>query len=115
MAYVKRPTIVTVLACLLVAGCFVSFFYLFAPSVKKLGSYIPALLGLIITLQFVSVIGLWHMKRWGVQLYLAGFFIRFISFYLIGMLSVYQQVSCVCMVFYAIVFIRFYRRMDINL
>ncbi|MBS1636701.1 MAG: hypothetical protein JST26_12365 [Bacteroidetes bacterium] len=115
MAIVKRPRIISIICIALVLGCLVSFFYLFAPSIKKLGGLIPAVLGLIITLQFVSVIGLWHMKRWGVQLFLISYFIRFITFYLLGILSTYQSVAAVFMTFYIIVFLVHYRKMDINL
>jgi hypothetical protein len=44
---------------------------MFSPATKKLGDWVPAVYGFIIALSFISYIGVWHMKRWGVEMYIA--------------------------------------------
>jgi len=80
MAQVTCPKdirIVTIIALILVL---LAFPMLFTPSIKRMGDFIPMILGIIITLQFVSLIGIWHMKQWGVQLFIIMFCIRVITF-----------------------------------
>ena len=60
MAQVTRPKdirIVTIIALILVL---LAFPMLFTPSIKRMGDFIPMILGIIITMQFVSLIGIWH-------------------------------------------------------
>lgn len=115
MALVHRPksiSIVTVIAIVLVL---LAFPMLFTPSIKRMGDFIPMILGIIITLQFVSLIGIWHMKQWGVQLFIMMFCVRLITFMFLDMYTFRFYFN----IFYSLVFIVFflihYRKMDTNL
>jgi len=75
-AAIKRPVLITVVCILGFTWIVFSFPGVFAPSLKKLGDWYPALFGILVATSFISYIGLWHMKRWGVQLFLISFFVK---------------------------------------
>jgi hypothetical protein len=84
----------------------------FSPSVKKLGDWYPALFGLIVAVSFISYIGVWHMKRWGVSLYIMAFFTKEIILVFINDIS-YIGLTFASLFIAVMVF--FYKRMDVNL
>lgn len=46
------------------------------PALKQYGDYFPPLYGIIVAFIFISVIGIWHMRRWGVNMYIVSFFMK---------------------------------------
>jgi hypothetical protein len=68
MNNMKRPIGVSIFS----VGGFIltlfSFLVIFSPSIKKLGVWFPALFGLLVAANFISYVGIWHMKKWGVFL-----------------------------------------------
>lgn len=42
----------------------------------------PAIYGLLVSVYFISCVGIWHLKQWGVQLFLISFFAKTIFFIL---------------------------------
>lgn len=108
----KRPIILKIICILGFISIVFSFLSVFSPSVKKMGDWYPALFGLLVAVSFISYIGLWHMKRWGVQLFIITFFVKEIVSVLSGDLNVGT-------IFISILFIipmlMFYKRMDLNL
>ncbi len=108
----KRPALLSFICILGYIWIVFSFPGVFSPSVKKLGDWYPALFGLLVAASFISFIGVWHMKRWGVELYVLTFFTKQIVFYLLDDMSFMG-------IFFSVVFIScfvpFYRRMDPNL
>ncbi len=115
MALVHRPksiSVVTVIAIILVL---LAFPMLFTPSIKRMGDFVPMIIGIIITLQFVSLIGIWHMKQWGVQLFIIMFCVRIITFMFLDLYTFRFYFN----IFYSLLFIVFflihYRKMDNNL
>ncbi|MBN8703086.1 MAG: hypothetical protein J0M08_08475 [Bacteroidetes bacterium] len=67
----KRPLLISI-ACI-IGYIWVVFMFpsIFSPAIKRMGSWIPALYGLVTALTFIAFVGIWHMKRWGVELFLA--------------------------------------------
>ena len=115
MAQIQRPksiSIVTVMAIVLVL---LAFPMLFMPSIKRMGDFIPMILGIIITLQFVSLIGIWHMKQWGVQLFIVMFSIRVITFMYLDMYTFRFYFNIFYSALFFIFFLIHYRKMDSNL
>ena len=43
---------------------------LISPFIKKKGDFFPAITGIIIAFEFISVVGVWYMKKWGFRVYL---------------------------------------------
>jgi len=108
----KRPVLLSIVCILGYIWIVFSFPAVFSPSVKKLGDWYPALFGLIVAGTFISYIGVWHMKKWGVQLFAISFFVKE------SMLIFINDVSYVG-IFFSLFFIcsmlPFYKRMDANL
>jgi hypothetical protein len=115
MAYttIKRPALVTII-------CVVGFIFLvlfsmgmmFSPETKRMGDFFPALFGLLVAFRFIAFIGVWYMKRWGVDLYLITFGATVIKDLLLDDLNqasiVWQIMSITYLTFY-------YTKMDRNL
>ena len=115
MAQVPRPKIISVISVIAIILILLAFPMLFMPSVKRMGDFVPMTLGIIITLQFVSVIGIWHMKRWGVQLFIIMFTIRVLTFMYLDMLTFRFYFNIAYSVLFILLFLRHYRKMDTNL
>lgn len=115
MAQLPRPKLISITTALAIVFVLSSFPILFMPSIKKIGDFIPMLLGLIITLQFISLIGVWHMKRWGVELFIIVFFIRLLTFLILGL----QDFRLYFNITYSVIaigcFMLYYKKMSHNL
>ncbi len=115
MAIIIKPKLITVTAAISIVLILLSFPMLFLPSIKKLGDFIPMLLGIIITLQFISVVGVWHMKRWGVELFIIMFFARMFLFIYLDIIDFRFYFNIGTSVFFSSCFLAYYKKMDTNL
>jgi hypothetical protein len=115
MALVQRPKSISIITVTAIVLVLLAFPMLFTPSIKRMGDFVPMILGIIITLQFVSLIGIWHMKQWGVQLFIMMFCIRIMTFMFLDLYTFRFFFN----IFYSLIFIVFflihYRKMDTNL
>jgi hypothetical protein len=111
----KRPKIISLICILGFISVVFTFPAVFSPSVKKIGDFVPALYGFIVAGSFISYIGLWHMKQWGVQLFFLIFFVKTLFLILINDLGGGTIIGILFAVIFGIVLLRFYRKMDINL
>ncbi|MFI5148994.1 MAG: hypothetical protein ACHQRM_04625 [Bacteroidia bacterium] len=107
-----RPKILTVLSIKGIAWSLVSFLFVFAPSVKKVGVWFPALLGLIVAARFISMIGIWHMKKWGVILFFLSVIAKISSAILLNQLTMVEIILSLIQIFFLLFF---FNRMDDNL
>lgn len=108
----KRPGLISVVCILGFIWIVFSFPSVFSPSIKKMGDWYPALFGLIVASSFIAYIGVWHMKRWGVRLFIITFFIKESILILVNDVS---YVGVVFSLFFLISMLSFYKRMDLNL
>lgn len=108
----KRPVLLTIICIIGYIWIVFSFPSVFSPAIKKMGDWYPALFGLIVATSFISFIGIWHMKRWGVNLYIGTFFFKQIIHVLTDEIS-YSGISFSLL--FIICFLVYYRRMDVNL
>lgn len=111
-AAIKRPVLISIVCILGFIWIVFSFPSVFAPSLKKMGDWYPALFGILVAISFISYIGLWHMKRWGVQLFLISFFIKEALLFLINDVSI---PGIAFSIFFILSMLPFYKRMDVNL
>ncbi|MGL5892070.1 MAG: hypothetical protein ACRC3B_19410, partial [Bacteroidia bacterium] len=65
----ERPRLITVLCVIHYIWTLIGFAGVLSPKVKHAGLYYPPLIGLVISLQFIALIGIWNRKRWGVHIY----------------------------------------------
>jgi len=115
MQSAKRPGIISVVCVLGFFITLLSFLWVFSPFIKKLGDWYPALFGIINTCGFISFIGIWHMKRWGVHLYALTFFIRTSIFILIEDTGTTMIAGVINSIIFIVLLCIFYKRMDVNL
>lgn len=111
----KRPGIITVICVSGFLLAILNFLQVFSPAMKKLGVFIPAIFGLIVALQFISCVGLWFIKQWGLRLYLYAFFARtffLVAFELTGPLFYIRTLAALVFI---IILLRHYPRMSPNL
>ncbi|MBL7889779.1 MAG: hypothetical protein JNL24_09510 [Bacteroidia bacterium] len=109
---IKRPVLLTVVCIIGFIWVVVSLPGVFAPEVKKIGDWMPAIFGFIRASMFISMIGVWYMKRWGVRLFIIVFFIKESVFLLIDNTNYF---SIVLSIFFISSMLAYYKRMDPNL
>ena len=114
MSYVvaKRPRLITWICIIGFILVVLSMPSVFSPDTRRLGNFFPALFSLLISLRFIAYVGLWYMKRWGVELLL----ITFVATVIQGVLQ--KDVSVISIVYHLIILtllIVRYRKMDRNL
>ncbi len=108
----KRPLLLSIVCIMGFIWIVFSFPGIFSPAIKKLGDFYPALSGMIVAITFISFIGLWHMKRWGVNLYILVFFIKQLFLIVIDDVS---APGIIISIFFICSMLPYYKRMDLNL
>ncbi|HXB12134.1 MAG TPA: hypothetical protein VNZ45_09130 [Bacteroidia bacterium] len=110
----KRPLVITILCIIGWIMVIFNFLDAFSPSVKKLGQFYPALYSLLMCLQFIAFVGIWYMKRWGIELFIVSFFGKSALFLFMNTLS-YTSFTFIISAIFIILLLFFYRKMDVNL
>jgi hypothetical protein len=72
----QRPFPITLICLIGFIGVLISIPLIFSPFVSMFGAWYPPYLALSVVVGFVSMLGLWKMRRWGLFLYTAAFFIN---------------------------------------
>ncbi len=111
----KRPRIISIICIFGYLSVLVAFPQVFSPSVKKLGLLVPALYGILVAAQFISCVGIWYFKQWGVQLYLMTFFAKTLFFILSDQTGFTFYLGLVVSLTFIVVLLRHYPRMNPNL
>lgn len=111
----KRPRIISIICIFGYLSVLVAFPQVFSPSVKKLGLLVPALYGILVAAQFISCVGIWYFKQWGVQLYLMTFFAKTLFFILSDQTGFTFYLGLVISLTFIVVLLRHYPRMNPNL
>ncbi|MBL7932464.1 MAG: hypothetical protein JNL60_11205 [Bacteroidia bacterium] len=111
----KRPRIISIICILGYLSVLVAFPQVFSPSIKKLGLMIPALYGILVAAQFISCVGIWYFKQWGVQLYIMTFFAKTLFFLLSDQVGFSFYFGILLSVSFIIILLRHYPRMNPNL
>lgn len=115
MKNTKRPNILSIVCMLGFAWVLFTFPGVFSPSIKKLGVFMPAIYGAIIAATFISFIGVWHMKRWGTELYVLAYCAKMLFFVLTKTFEWTSVVGLVFSLWFIVTFLVYYKRMDMNL
>lgn len=108
----KRPVLISIICIIGYIWIVVTFPGMFSPAVKKIGAWYPALYGIFVASNFISFIGAWNMKRWGAELFIVTFFVKQVVNFMANDVSF---VGIFLSVLFIIVFVVYYRRMDVNL
>ncbi len=111
----ERPKIISAICIIGYISVIFTFPTVFSPAIKKIGYLVPAIYGFIVACNFMAFIGLWHMKQWGVQLFLFTFFTKTTFFILINDLGASTIAGIISSVIFSVILLRFYPKMDVNL
>lgn len=111
----KRPFILSFICVLGIAGVCITFPGVFSPKIKKIGTFIPAIYGLIVAFNFISYIGVWYMKRWGAQLFYISYFSRIAFLISIDKFGGMHVLDVLFLLWYGITFLYFYRKFGVGL
>ncbi len=109
---IKRPGLLKVVCVLGFISVVFSFPSVFSPAVKKMGDWYPAVFGLIVAACFISYIGVWHMKRWSVRLFIVTFFL---NESLLALVNDFNPIGFTFSVLCILPMLIYYNRMDVNL
>lgn len=112
MRTVQRPTLLTVLCVISFVVAVLGFPTIFSPFIKKKGDFFPAFTGILIALEFISIVGVWYMKKWGVVMYFINAMLVHALIIYIDNWSVYKSVLPVIFI---IITSMYYKKMDDNL
>jgi phosphatidylserine synthase len=55
---------------------FVLFPSVFSPETKKIHLLLPSIYGIIIAFLFIATIGIWHLKKWGLEMFFIALFLK---------------------------------------
>ncbi len=72
----KRPWYITIFCIAAWLWLFILFPSVFSPETKKIHLLLPSIYGIVIALMFVASVGVWHLKRWGLELFFIILFIK---------------------------------------
>lgn len=108
----KRPILLTILCVLGFIWVVFTFPGVLSPDIKRQGAAYPPLLGLLIALQFIAFVGLWHLKRWGVHLFIYVFLGKTI---LLLQLNDINSIGVAVSIVFTGLFFIWYKRLDTNL
>lgn len=111
----KRPKSISVMCVLGYLSIVFTFPQVFSPEVKKLGVLMPALFGLLVAANFIAYVGIWYFKKWGLHLFLYSYFVKTLISILINNTGVVFYIGQIFSIFFLIVLLRYYPRMDNNL
>jgi hypothetical protein len=111
-AVYKRTRYLSLISGVGILWSLLSFLYVFSPTVKKVGAWFPAVLGLVVALRFISMIGVWHMKKWGVGVFLTSVFLKLSLSVILDQLSI---VEVILSVWIGISLLPYFSKMDDNL
>lgn len=115
MNSVKRPILITISCVLGFLWMFIAFVKVFSPSVKKLGMFVPSAYGLIVALLFISWVGIWYMKRWGVAMFVIFSILRIAFLFFIEEAGFSNYFGIVLSFLFLVLFAFYYKQMDRNL
>lgn len=86
-----------------------------APGIRDVAGWYPILYGTIIALRFISLVGVWHMKKWGAELFAYITITKIITQVLVGDFGTGGIIDASLSFTFAIIFIAFYKRMGRDL
>ena len=111
----KRPiviSIICVLGFIVSAGQIIAFSY---PGIRAVGKWYPVVYGFLVAFRFMSLVGIWHMKKWGAELFAYAVLVKFIIQMLVGDLTAVSMGDLSLATGFAVIFLSFHGRMDKNL
>lgn len=111
----KRPKIIGILGVIGFIFSAGQIIAISAPGIRDVGGWYPMLYGSIIALRFISLVGVWYMKKWGAELFAYITIAKIGVQLLVGDFGFASGIDAGFSVVFAIVFMCYYRRMGRDL
>jgi len=111
----SRPRIISVICIIGYLSVIIGFPQVFSPQIKKLGVFMPAIYGILVSLYFIACVGIWYFKQWGVQLFLISFFAKILFFIFTNQLGFSFYLGNSISIISIIILLKFYIKMNKNL
>lgn len=111
----KRPVIISILGVIGFIFSAGQIIAISAPGIRDVAGWYPILYGTIIALRFISLVGVWHMKKWGAELFAYITVTKIITQVLVGDFGTGAIIDASFSFTFAIIFISFYKRMGRDL
>jgi len=111
----KRPRIVSILCVIGFIFCSGQIITISAPSIRNVAIWYPIIYGMIVSLRFISLVGVWHMKKWGAELFTYATIVKIIIQVLLNDFTTVGKGDAFFSVMMSVVFMVFYKRMGRNL
>lgn len=111
----KRPTIISILGVIGFIFSAGQIIFISAPGIRDIGGWYPMLYGSIIALRFISLVGVWYMKKWGAELFAYVTIAKISVQVLVGDFGLASGIDAALSVAFSVVFLSFYRRMGRDL
>src|SRR4051812_341875 len=111
----KRPIITSIFCVIGFIICAGQIVAISAPSIRNVAIWYPVIYGMIVSLRFISLVGVWHWKKWGAELFTYSTLIKITTQILVNDLSTMGKVDAFLSVLFSITFMVYYRRMSRNL
>lgn len=111
----KRPVIISMFC---VVGFIVSAFQIILisyPGIRDIAKWYPIVYGLMTAIRFMATVGVWHMKKWGAEVFAYVTLFKIMILVLVGDFTALGKVDAFLSVIFSIVFMIYYRKMSRNL
>jgi uncharacterized membrane protein (DUF2068 family) len=111
----KRPIAISILGVIGFIFSAAQIITISAPGIRNVADWYPIVYGTIIALRFISIVGVWHMKKWGAELFAYITLTKIMVQVLVGDFGAGAGIDTFFSVAFSIVFICFIRRMGRDL
>ncbi|HLG02800.1 MAG TPA: hypothetical protein VI731_04340 [Bacteroidia bacterium] len=111
----KRPIIISIFA---VTGFIISAFQIILisyPGLREIEKWYPVVYGLLTAFRFIALVGVWHMKKWGAELFAYSLLGKIAVQIGVNDFTMLATIDTILSAVFAIVFMCFWKRMDRNL
>lgn len=112
---VKRPKVISIFCVkdfIISSGQIIMISY---PGIREISKWYPVIYGLLTALRFMSLVGVWHMKKWGAELFAYTLLVKVVVQIVMGDFKGMSIADVLIVLPSAIIFMAFHRRMDRNL
>ncbi len=111
----KRPRIISIFCVIGFIGAAIQIILISYPGIREIAKWYPIVYGAITALRFISLVGVWNMKKWAAELFTYMLVLKIIIQSLLNDFGWTSVLDTTLSVIFAITFMSFHRRMDRNL
>ena len=111
----KRPIGISILTVVGFIICACQIILISNPAITDIGQWYPVVYGFLTAFKFIALVGVWHMKKWGPELFLYSFLLKITVQIAVGDYTIFAVMDTPLSILLIVVYFAFYRRMSRNL